>query len=93
MALPVEMKRSLAVAAEAEREKTAVITKAQGELEASNSLAKAAQIMSQTPGAMHLRTLATLSDLSSDQSNTIIFCLPVEVLTALQKLGGTTDKQ
>jgi regulator of protease activity HflC (stomatin/prohibitin superfamily) len=87
------MKRSLAVAAEAEREKSAVITKAQGELEASNSLAKAAKIMSETPGAMHLRTLATLSDLSSDQSNTIIFCLPVEVLTALQKLGGKTDKE
>jgi hypothetical protein len=49
--------------------------------------------MSGTPGAMHLRTLATLSDLSSDQSNTIIFCLPVEVLTALQKLGGKTDKE
>lgn len=93
VALPVEMKRSLAVAAEAEREKSAVITKAQGELEASNSLAKAAKIMSETPGAMHLRTLATLSDLSSDQSNTIIFCLPVEVLTALQKLGGKTDKE
>lgn len=88
VALPVEMKRSLAVAAEAEREKTAVITKAQGELEASNSLAQAAKIMSETPGAMHLRTLSTLSDLSSDQSNTIIFCIPIEVLTALQKISN-----
>ena len=88
VALPVEMKRSLAVAAEAEREKTAVITKAPGELEASNSLAQAAKIMSETPGAMHLRTLSTLSDLSSDQSNTIIFCIPIEVLTALQKISN-----
>ncbi|MCQ2974230.1 MAG: slipin family protein [Bacteroidales bacterium] len=87
VALPMEMKRSLAVAAEAEREKSAVITKAQGELEAANSLAKAAQIMAETPGALHLRTLSTLSDISSDQSNTVIFCLPVEVLNALQKVA------
>ena len=82
--LPEEMKRVMAKAAEAEREKAAVITKAAGEVEASNNLAKAARTMAETPGAMHLRTLSTLNDLSSDQSNTIIFCVPVEVLEAFK---------
>ncbi len=84
IALPEEMKRVLAKAAEAEREKTAVITKAQGEVEASQNLAKAAEIMSSTPGALHLRTLATLNDISSDQSNTIVFAVPLEILRAFE---------
>ena len=80
--LPEEMQRVIAKVAEAEREKAAVITKSKGEIEASNNLAEAAKIMSATPGALHLRTLATLNDLSSDQSNTIIFAIPLEVLRA-----------
>lgn len=84
VSLPEEMKRVIARVAEAEREKEAVITKAKGEVEASNNLAKAAEIMATTPGAMHLRTLSTLTDLSSDQSNTIIFALPVEVLRSFE---------
>ena len=78
------MKRVIARVAEAEREKEAVITKAKGEVEASENLSKAAQLMSTTPGAMHLRTLSTLSDISSDQSNTIIFALPVEILKSFE---------
>ena len=88
IALPEEMKRVIAKAAEAEREKAAVITKAAGEVEASQNLAKAAEIMGTTPGAMHLRTLSTLNDLSSDQSNTIIFAVPVEVLRAFEGNQG-----
>lgn len=90
VSLPQEMKRVIARAAEAEREKIAVITKASGEVEASNNLAKAAKIMSDTPGALHLRTLSTISDISSDQSNTIIFALPVEILEAIK---GKIDKK
>ena len=90
IALPEEMKRVLAKAAEAEREKAAVITKAAGEVEAANNLAKAASIISEVPGALHLRTLSTINDISSDQSNTIIFALPVEVLRALE--GNRKDK-
>lgn len=90
IALPEEMKRVLAKAAEAEREKAAVITKAAGEVEAANNLAKAASIISEVPGALHLRTLSTINDISSDQSNTIIFALPVEVLRALE--GSRKDK-
>ena len=90
VALPEEMKRVIAKVAEAEREKAAVITKSVGEVEASENLAKAAEIMSSTPGALHLRTLSTINDISSDQSNTIIFALPIEVLDALK---GKAEKK
>ena len=80
--LPADMQRTIAKIAEAEREKQAVITKALGEREAANNLAEAARELSSAPGALHLRTLATLNDLSSDQSNTIIFAIPIEVLSA-----------
>ena len=80
VALPEEMKRVIARVAEAEREKRAVITKAEGEVEASNNLAKAADNMSKNPVAVHLRTLETINDLSSDQSNTVIFALPIDIL-------------
>lgn len=92
VALPEEMKRVIAKAAEAEREKQAIITKAAGEVEASQNLAKAAELMASTPGALHLRTLSTLNDLSSDQSNTIIFAIPIEVLEAY-KSGSTAINQ
>lgn len=91
IALPEEMKRVIAKAAEAEREKTAVITKAEGEVEAANNLAKAANIMSASAGALHLRTLSTINDVSSDQSNTIIFALPVEVLKAFDTMGARNN--
>ena len=87
VALPEEMQRVLAKGAEAEREKIAVITKAEGEVQASENLAKAANLLGSTPGALHLRTLATLNDISSDQSNTIIFAVPIEILRALEGLG------
>ena len=88
ISLPEEMKRVIAKVAEAEREKAAVITKAAGEVEASKNLAQAATIMSQTPGALHLRTLSTINDVSSDQSNTIIFAVPIEVMSAFAKGDG-----
>lgn len=84
VSLPEEMKRVIAKAAEAEREKEAVITKSKGEVLASENLAKAAEIMSNTPGALHLRTLATLNDISSDQSNTIVLTIPLEILKAFE---------
>ena len=84
VALPGEMKRVIAKVVEAEREKQAVITKAEGELEASKNLAEAAETLSAAPGALHLRTLSTINDVSSDQSNTIIFALPIEILRAFE---------
>ena len=92
IALPEELKRVISRVAEAEREKQAVITKSQGEVEASENLARAAEIMGNTPGALHLRTLATLNDLSSDQSNTVIFALPVEALEAMKGLSNIGKK-
>src|SRR5574344_790581 len=91
VSLPEDMKRVLAKAAEAEREKLAVITKAQGEVEASHNLAEAARNMSSTPGALHLRTLSTINDVSSDQSNTLVFCIPLEIMNAFQAGNGATE--
>ena len=93
VSLPEEMKRVIAKAAEAEREKQAILTKAAGEVEAANSLAQAANTMGSTPGALHLRTLSTLNDLSSDQSNTIIFAIPIEVLKAVEGLSKRFENE
>ncbi len=82
--LPEDMKRTIAKQAEAEREKRAVIIKAEGEVMAAENMAKAAKILSGSDGALHLRTLQTLNDLSSDQSNTIVFATPLEVLRAFE---------
>ena len=92
--LPEEMQRVIAKVAEAEREKMAVITKSKGEIESAANLSQAAKTMASTPGALHLRTLATLNDLSSDQSNTIIFAIPIEVLNAFgqQNMQNVANK-
>ncbi|MBW6461969.1 MAG: slipin family protein [DPANN group archaeon] len=84
--LPNEMKRMMAKEAEAEREKRAVIIKAEGETIASVNLAKAAKTLSSAKGALHLRTLQTLNDISSDQSNTIVFAMPLEIFEAYSSL-------
>ncbi|MBU2025220.1 MAG: slipin family protein [Patescibacteria group bacterium] len=83
--LPEEMKRVIGKQAEAEREKRAVIIKAEGEVVAADNLAKAAETLARKDGALHLRTLNTLNDLSSDQSNTVVFAVPLEVLRAFEK--------
>jgi regulator of protease activity HflC (stomatin/prohibitin superfamily) len=85
--LPENLKRTMAKQAEAERERRGTIIKAQGEVEASTDLAKAAKTLAASPGALHLRTLNTLNDLSSDQSNTVIFAMPLEVLRAFESIG------
>lgn len=82
--LPEEMKRVIGKQAEAEREKRAVIIKAEGEVIAADNMAKAANTLSAANGALHLRTLQSINDLSSDQSNTVVFALPLEVLRALE---------
>jgi regulator of protease activity HflC (stomatin/prohibitin superfamily) len=90
--LPSDMKRTMAKEAEAERERRAVIIKAEGEVTASDNLAKAAKTLSEADGALHLRTLQSINDLSSDQSNTTIWMLPVEILRAIEKIGAKMDK-
>jgi regulator of protease activity HflC (stomatin/prohibitin superfamily) len=78
--LPSDMQRAFAVQAEAERESRAIIIKANAELKASKTLGKAAENMEKNPIALQLRILETLSDVSKDQSNTILFALPTETL-------------
>lgn len=87
--LPENMKRTIAKQAEAEREKRAVIIKAEGEVAAAENMAKAANVLASSTGALHLRTLQSVNDLSSDQSNTVIFALPVEILRAFEKFNGS----
>ena len=87
--LPEGMQRTIAKQAEAERERRAVIIQSAGEVAAAENLAKAASMLSAQPGALHLRTLNTINDVSSDESNTIIFVTPLEVLRALE---GFTKK-
>jgi regulator of protease activity HflC (stomatin/prohibitin superfamily) len=84
VSLPAEMERTIGKQAEAEREKRAVIINSEGELAASTNLAKAAEMLSATPGALHLRTLQSINDMSSDQSNTVVYMVPVEALRALE---------
>ena len=84
VSLPAEMERTIGKQAEAEREKRAVIINSQGELAASENIAKAAEMLAKTPGALHLRTLQSINDMSSDQSNTVVYMVPVEVLKAFE---------
>ena len=83
--IPDDMKRTIAKIAEATRERKATILKAEGETIASKNLSKAAQELGKYPGALHLRTLQTLNDLSSDKNNTIIIGIPLEMLRAYEK--------
>lgn len=85
--LPEDMKRTIAKQAEAEREKRADIIKAEGELASAENMAKAADILAGSPGAIHLRTLQSINDISSDQSNTVIFAVPLEILRAIEGMG------
>jgi regulator of protease activity HflC (stomatin/prohibitin superfamily) len=82
--LPNDMERTIAKQAEAEREKRAVIITSEGELASANNLSEAARILAETPGALHLRTLQSINDMSSDQSNTVVYMVPVETLKALE---------
>lgn len=82
VSLPETMERTMAKQAEAEREKRAVIINSEGELAAAANISAAAKTLAGAPGALHLRTLQSMNDISSDQSNTIVFMTPIEVLRA-----------
>ncbi len=87
ISLPNDMERTIAKQAEAERERRAVVIKAEGEVAAAENMAKAAQTLASQTGALHLRTLQSLNDLSSDQSNTVIFAVPLEILRAFESMS------
>lgn len=86
--LPDDLKRTIGKQAEAEREKRAKIITSEGELASAENLKKAATMLAEAPGALHLRTLQSINDISSDQSNTTIWMVPVEVLEAMKGIAN-----
>lgn len=90
--LPENMKRTMAKQAEAERERRATIINSEGEVVAAKNLSSAAKLMANSPGALHLRTLNSINDISSDQSNTVVFVTPIEVLKAIEGFAKKFNK-
>jgi regulator of protease activity HflC (stomatin/prohibitin superfamily) len=85
------MVRAIARQAEAERERRAKVIHAEGELQASEKLLGAAEVLSRRPEAMQLRYLQTLSNIASDKSNTIVFPVPLDVLSRFLKEAGSGE--
>lgn len=81
--IPAEMQRAIARQAEAERERRSKVIHAEGELQAAEKLREAAAIMQQSPGALQLRYLQTITEISAEKTNTIVFPIPIEMLSAL----------
>jgi len=92
--LPTEMLRAIARQAEAERERRAKIIHAEGEFQASQKLADAANIISTAPSALQLRFLQTLTEVATEKNSTIIFPVPIDLLKPFwEKLVGVEDRQ
>jgi regulator of protease activity HflC (stomatin/prohibitin superfamily) len=85
--MPEELKKMMSRQASAEREKRATITKAEGDRDAAANLALAAKTISESPGAMQLRTLQTIDGLGPTASNTVVLAVPVNIIDALDQLG------
>ena len=79
--LPIEMQRAMAKQAEAERERRAKVVHAEGEFQASQKLADAANIIATNPVALQLRFLQTLTEVAADKNSTILFPVPIDLLT------------
>src|SRR5215216_6054050 len=99
VALPDPMKRSMSRQAEAERERRARVISADGELQASDKLARAAEAMADTPGALQLRLLETIVEVAAEKNSTLVLPFPVELLrflehnTAVPVAEGRPDKE
>jgi len=87
--LPTSMQRAMARQAEAEREKRAKIIHAEGEFQSSQQLAQAANVISRDPAAIQLRYLQTLNEIGAQNATTIVFPVPVDVISAFMGLAGT----
>jgi regulator of protease activity HflC (stomatin/prohibitin superfamily) len=85
--LDPSMVRAIARQAEAERIRRAKVINAEGEQQAAEKLVEAAQILAKSPGAMQLRYLATLSEIASERSSTIVFPFPLDVVKAFSRMG------
>lgn len=89
VSLPEQIQRAMARQAEAERERRAKIIAAEGELQASQKLGQAADVIANSPGALQLRQLQTMVEISAEKNSTIIFPIPVELLEAFQTISKT----
>ncbi len=83
------MVRAIARQAEAERERRAKVINAEGELQASEKLLAAAQVIAENPQALQLRYLQTLVDISTENTTTVVFPLPIDVMKAFAQMGKT----
>jgi regulator of protease activity HflC (stomatin/prohibitin superfamily) len=79
--IPVEMQRAIAKQAEAERERRAKVIHAEGEFQASTKLAEAAEVLARQPAAIQLRYLQTLTEIGVEKNTTIVFPLPVDLIS------------
>ena len=91
--LPTDMKRAMAKQAEAERERRSNIINAEGERAAAETLAKAAAIISSTPGALNLRTLNTIERISTEPSQKTTMLFPIELIDAVRNIGEGLNKK
>jgi regulator of protease activity HflC (stomatin/prohibitin superfamily) len=89
--LPAEMQRAIAIQAQAERERRAKIIHAEGELQASAKLSEAAGVISKNPMALQLRYLQTLTEIGTEKNTTIVFPLPIDLVSAFQKMADKKD--
>ncbi len=85
--IPDDLKRTIWKQAEAEREKRAKIITSEWELASSENLKKAAEMLATAPWALHLRTLQSINDISSDESNTTVWMIPIEIMNAIQGIN------
>ena len=90
--IPDDLKRTIGKQAEAEREKRAKIITSEWELASAENLQKAALLLGTAPGALHLRTLQSINDISSDASNTTVWMLPIEIMQAIEGIRDTIKK-
>ncbi|XP_070532426.1 band 7 protein AGAP004871-like isoform X2 [Ptychodera flava] len=90
--LPVQLQRAMAAEAEAAREARAKVIAAEGEQNASRALKEAADVISQSPSALQLRYLQTLNTISAEKNSTIIFPLPIDLISSIVNNQGTTTK-
>jgi regulator of protease activity HflC (stomatin/prohibitin superfamily) len=89
--IPDNMQRAIARQAEAERERRAKVIAAEGEFQASAKLAEAAEVLSQNPVSVQLRYLQTLIDIGIDKNTTIVFPLPLDMISFLRGMGAPTS--
>lgn len=89
--MPEELKKMMSRQASAEREKRATITKAEGDKDAAVNLAEAARRMTESPGAMQLRTLQTIDGLGPTASNTVVLAVPVDILESFKAYTHSLD--